>query len=105
MKMSAVNQNQTNGKKSGGSSSSSAVNTPTPTPVSNTTNGQNTAQSSPPPNNNAPKYGKHQIVTISTNNQHDELQAPWFQTECLSVEYRPTPPKENCCNCLATTAQ
>lgn len=51
----SANNIQTNGKKS---SNSSAVNTPAGTPVTNG-NSQNIPQNTPPPpNNNAPKYGK-----------------------------------------------
>lgn len=55
-KMSTSSQN--NGKKS---SNSSIVNTPASTPLTNVANGNaqvNNLQNSPPPNNNAPKYGK-----------------------------------------------
>lgn len=49
---------QNNGKKS---SNSSIVNTPASTPLTNIANGNaqvNNLLNSPPPNNNAPKYGK-----------------------------------------------
>lgn len=55
-----MSSTQTNGKKSG-SGNNSTVNTPASTPVtsiSNMQNGQSATQTSPPPNNNAPKYGK-----------------------------------------------
>lgn len=49
-----------NGKKNN-SSGSSAVNTPASTPVTSVasvSNGQSATQTSPPLNNNAPKYGE-----------------------------------------------
>lgn len=56
---------QTNGKKS---SNSSIVNTPASTPLTNTAQ-LNNLQNSPPPNNNAPKYGKIILYPMTILNQ------------------------------------
>lgn len=56
-----MSSSQTNGKKTG-SGSNSMVSTPASTPVTNISNGQTATQTSPPPNNNAPKYGKSLIL-------------------------------------------
>ncbi|GJQ85072.1 hypothetical protein Trydic_g3728 [Trypoxylus dichotomus] len=71
---------QSNGKKNN-SSGSSAVNTPVSTPVTSVasvSNGQSATQTSPPPNNNAPKYGtlvpnRIFVGGISANTTEDEL--------------------------------
>ncbi|KAG5885341.1 hypothetical protein JTB14_014359 [Gonioctena quinquepunctata] len=68
---------QNNGRKS---SNSSIVNTPSSTPLTNIANGnsQVSTQSSPPPNNNAPKYGtlvpnRIFVGGISANTTEGEL--------------------------------
>lgn len=53
--------NQSNGKKS---SNSSIANTPASTPVASNGNAQSIIQNSPPPNNNAPKYGEYFYVFL-----------------------------------------
>lgn len=51
------NNSNSNSSKKGGSGGSSVVNTPAQTP--NLPNGQAITHTTPPPNNNAPKYGKY----------------------------------------------